>query len=192
MFRFSRSRSAFEQMGSLHRRRTAATSGASSSSPTPPGNRLIAGSDRDFGLLILRYTGPGAPALPSKAAPKPPVVSPAKPSNQFTFRLNRLRNGRLPMAVSVKSAGRISVAVRAAVAAPQSSWAVAFARKAVRTKGAGRARFTVTLSRGARRWLKGKLKRKRNRRLRGSVTVSFRPTGGTARAAKRKITISDY
>ena len=29
------------------------------------GTRLIAGSDRDFGLRILRYTGPGAPAPPS-------------------------------------------------------------------------------------------------------------------------------
>ena len=28
---------------------------------TPSGERLIAGSDRDYGLVILRYTGPGAP-----------------------------------------------------------------------------------------------------------------------------------
>ena len=27
---------------------------------TPDGQRLIAGSDRDFGLQIFRYTGPGA------------------------------------------------------------------------------------------------------------------------------------
>jgi Ca2+-binding RTX toxin-like protein len=32
---------------------------------TPGGERLIAGSDRDFGLVILRYTGPGAPQPPS-------------------------------------------------------------------------------------------------------------------------------
>ena len=38
----------------------AATSGASSSS-RPRGQRLIAASDRDFGLYIFRYTGPGAP-----------------------------------------------------------------------------------------------------------------------------------
>ena len=32
---------------------------------TPAGERLIAGSDRDFGLVILRYTGPDAPQPPS-------------------------------------------------------------------------------------------------------------------------------
>jgi hypothetical protein len=32
---------------------------------TPDGQRLIAGSDRDFGLVILKYTGPGAPQRPS-------------------------------------------------------------------------------------------------------------------------------
>jgi Ca2+-binding RTX toxin-like protein len=31
---------------------------------TPQGQRLIAGSDRDFGLVILRYTGPGAAQAP--------------------------------------------------------------------------------------------------------------------------------
>jgi hypothetical protein len=32
---------------------------------TPQGQRLIAGSDRDFGLVILRYTGPGAAQPPA-------------------------------------------------------------------------------------------------------------------------------
>ena len=32
---------------------------------TPQGQRLIAGSDRDFGLVILRYTGPGAAQRPA-------------------------------------------------------------------------------------------------------------------------------
>jgi Ca2+-binding RTX toxin-like protein len=32
---------------------------------TPDGQRLIAGSDRDFGLVILRYTGPGAAQRPA-------------------------------------------------------------------------------------------------------------------------------
>jgi hypothetical protein len=34
---------------------------------TPQGQRLIAGSDRDFGLVILRYTGPGAAQPPACA-----------------------------------------------------------------------------------------------------------------------------
>jgi hypothetical protein len=32
---------------------------------TPQGERLLAGSDRDFGLVILRYTGAGAPQPPA-------------------------------------------------------------------------------------------------------------------------------
>ncbi|MDX6586947.1 MAG: hypothetical protein QOI31_1420 [Solirubrobacterales bacterium] len=35
---------------------------------TPGGKRLIAGSDRDFGLVILEYTGAGAPVAPSCAS----------------------------------------------------------------------------------------------------------------------------
>lgn len=49
---------------------------------TPQGERLIAGSDRDFGLQIFRYTGPGAAAPPSCSstavgtAPGTPVTVP--------------------------------------------------------------------------------------------------------------------
>jgi hypothetical protein len=49
---------------------------------TPGGERLIAGSDRDFGLQIFRYTGPGAAAPPScsstavETAPGTPVTVP--------------------------------------------------------------------------------------------------------------------
>ena len=32
---------------------------------TPDGQRLIAGSDRDFGLYLFRYTGPGAAVRPA-------------------------------------------------------------------------------------------------------------------------------
>ena len=32
---------------------------------TPEGERLIAGSDRDFGLYLFRYTGPGAAQKPA-------------------------------------------------------------------------------------------------------------------------------
>jgi hypothetical protein len=32
---------------------------------TPDGQRLVAGSDRDFGLVLLRYTGPGAAQRPA-------------------------------------------------------------------------------------------------------------------------------
>ena len=38
--------------------------------------RLIAASDRDFGLYIFRYTGPGAPVLPPKQSQQPPQTLP--------------------------------------------------------------------------------------------------------------------
>jgi hypothetical protein len=45
----------------------------------PNGERLIAGSDRDFGLFIARYTGPMAVKA---SAPPPPPPPPAAPSSQ--------------------------------------------------------------------------------------------------------------
>jgi hypothetical protein len=40
------------------------------------GERLIAGSDRDFGLVILRYTGPGAVGPTPVTPPPPPPAGP--------------------------------------------------------------------------------------------------------------------
>ena len=60
------------------------------------GERLIAGSDRDYGLVILRYTGPGAVGPTGIPAAGPgPTGPPAKPSNRLRLRLGRYRNGRL-------------------------------------------------------------------------------------------------
>ena len=44
--------------------------------------RLIAASDRDFGLYIFRYTGPDAPVLPPKQSPpqNPPLQAPVTPA----------------------------------------------------------------------------------------------------------------
>ena len=67
----------------------ATTSGASSSS-RPHGERLIAGSDRDYGLVILRYTGPGAIG-PGGVRPDPaPRDRPGAPSNRVRLRLGAL------------------------------------------------------------------------------------------------------
>ncbi len=43
------------------------------------GNRLIAGSDRDFGLQIFKYTGPGAVLAPPPPPPPPPGPPPPPP-----------------------------------------------------------------------------------------------------------------
>lgn len=45
---------------------------------TPQGERLIAASDRDFGLYLFRYTGPGAPKPPSPPAPASPAAAPLR------------------------------------------------------------------------------------------------------------------
>ena len=55
--------------------RPATISGASRQFTTANGERLIAGSDRNVGLYLFRYTGPGAPARPvcSSASATTPV-----------------------------------------------------------------------------------------------------------------------
>jgi hypothetical protein len=54
---------------------------------TPDGERLFAGSDRDFGLYLFRYTGPGAvqkPAAPGPGAPPgPPALKETGCENQI-------------------------------------------------------------------------------------------------------------
>ena len=52
---------------------------------TAQGDRLFAGSDRDFGLYLLRYTGPGAYQTPQPAA-APPRPSSGSPTIQIPAR----------------------------------------------------------------------------------------------------------
>ena len=65
---------------------------------TPQGERLIAGSDRDFGLVILRYTGPGSGSERRRAA-TPTVMVPFRGSADVPLRCsdangNPLRQSR--------------------------------------------------------------------------------------------------
>jgi PA domain-containing protein/hemolysin type calcium-binding protein/LVIVD repeat-containing protein len=46
------------------------------------GGRLILASDRDYGLYILRYTGPGAVLPPPTATPQTPSTPPSQPGPQ--------------------------------------------------------------------------------------------------------------
>ena len=100
--------------GRVDRRPAARTSGASSSSRPPNGERLIAGSDRDFGLVILRYTGPGAVGPTPAAAPPSPAapsgVAAATPTRRWSSRPccagGRSIDGQEPAASGSRSTAR--------------------------------------------------------------------------------------
>jgi hypothetical protein len=228
---------------------------------TPDGERLIAGSDRDFGLVILRYTGPGAPEPPScsntsaETEANTPVSVPltctdangnpltrtiasqpqhgtlgdvvngavtytpaadftgadsftfhasdgaatsnaatasltvteeGAPSNRFTLRVGKYRNGRLVLVLNVPGPGRVAAGLRANLPASIAR-SVRLARRSRSVSQAGRVRLVLKASRAKRRQVAKALARKG--RLRGRVTVSFRPTGGTKRTTTRRITI---
>jgi len=156
---------------------------------TSGGERLIAGSDRDFGLQILRYTGPGAVqagAGPPAGGAQPP--RPAQPSNKFTLKVGRYRKGKLPLVATVPGSGRLSAALRLQFPVGVSAL-YKLARKSVPVRRAGRTRLTLTLSRKGRRRVNRALAAHPRRRLIGRVTAVFQPTGGQRRGARRRITI---
>ena len=87
--------------------------------------RLIAASDRDFGLYIFEYTGPGAVVLPPKpqpAAPAPaapaavPAKDVAKPRilslRQANRSLRKLRAGTLKVRLRLNEASRVQVTLQ--------------------------------------------------------------------------------
>jgi hypothetical protein len=153
---------------------------------TPQGERLIAGSDRDYGLVILRYTGPGAPTPPAPPAnPTPP--SGGAPSNRVRLRLGRYRNGRLIVRVRVDGPGRLRAGLRANLPRVGGARVVRLARTSRRVIRAGTVGLTLRLSRAKRRQLGRALRSKA--RLRGRVTVVWTPTGGKTRRVSRGVVI---
>jgi len=161
---------------------------------TARGERLIAGSDRDFGLVILRYTGPGAitgyggpPAVGSRP-PSPRPTARRRPSNRFSLRVGRYRNGKLPLIARVGAKGRFAAALRVQRGSGRSRL-VRVARKSVSVGKAGRVRLTLKLSRKAQRRVRSALAASRRGRIKGSVSAAFKPTGGTKRTVKRRIAI---
>ena len=165
---------------------------------TPDGRRLIAASDRDFGLQIFRYTGPAAgPANPPGSVGDAPVP-PAAPSNRFTLRLGKFGRGRLVVTVNVPGAGRLDVRaslfVKPARGAAGSGRAhvakfVRLARVTRRPTRSGRVRVVLRLSKAKRRQLAKVLRKAPRGRARGRVNIAFTPTGGTTRKSARRITL---
>ena len=161
------------------------------------GNRLIAGSDRDYGLYILKYTGPGAVLAKPPAPPPPPVAPPPpppppvkpKPSSFFTFgTLKNLtfRNRVARATIRVPGAGRVTATVRANIGGRQR---VLDGATATATR-AGNVRLTFRLTAATERSLRRTLARRPTRRTGGVLRASYTPTGGMRRTRNKTVSIA--
>ena len=151
------------------------------------GERLIAGSDRDYGLVILRYTGPGAIGPGGVPAGPGPTGPSGAPNNRIRLRLGRYRNGRLTLIANVNGPGRLAAGLRANLPRIGAAKVTRLARSSKRVRRAGRTRLTLRLSLAKRRRL-GRALSTRDR-IRATLNVAWKPTGGTTRRVKRRLTI---
>jgi len=180
------------------------------------GNRLIAGSDRDYGLYIVKYTGPGAvlakppgssPAPPAATppaatppaatppaatppAPTPPAATPpaSVPSSFFTFgTLKRLTIRNRRASATVRVPG--AGKATAILKARIGSTVVQLARTTRTATGAGNLRLDFRLSEAAERSLRRTLSRRRTRLTTGVLQVSFTRTGGVQRTRNKSLSI---
>ena len=178
------------------------------------GNRLIAGSDRDFGLQIFKYNGPGAvlapppkvtlpPETPTPSASPSPSPSPAPTATPTPtpgpavakriasfFRFGSLARltfvkRRASVSLRLPSPGRISASVRARIGGRLTQIASATPT----TTAAGDARLTFTLSAANARRLSRTLSSRRSRATRGVLRATFTPTGGTRRTRDGAVSI---
>jgi hypothetical protein len=169
------------------------------------GNRLIAVSDRDKGLLILKYTGPGAvlappppgpPAPPAPPAPPTPPASPTggsgttvkPPSTMFTFgALKRLviRTGQANAMISVPGAGQATATVRVGIGRR----VVELAKVTRTATAAGPLRLTFRVSAATLQQLRGTLARRPSHRVLGVLQVSF-TRDGNRRTRNKALSIS--
>jgi len=165
------------------------------------GNRLIAGSDRDYGLYIVKYTGPGAvlastPPPPSAAAaapapsPPPPVQGSAAPaSSLFSFgSLKRLTisRRRASATLTVPGPGRATATLRATIGRTSRQIGTA---SSTATR-AGKLRLTFRLTATNERLLRRTLSQRPTRRTSGSLRVSYAPPGGSRRTRNKSLSIA--
>ena len=151
------------------------------------GERLIAGSDRDFGLVILRYKGPGAVGpKPAAAPPSPAAPGPAaaKPDPRVRLRRRTLvvgKNRRFRVAVNCPATtGKLCVGTLRV----ESGRTVLIKRRFRVTAGAFR-NVSVRLSKSAYR----NLQRRKRRSQRVTVSVLTRDAGKTLRSASMRVTL---
>jgi hypothetical protein len=158
------------------------------------GNRLIAGSDRDYGLYIVKYTGPGA-VLAKPPAPAAPAVGSGAPtarvvsSSFFGFgSLKRLtiRGRRASVTISVPGPGKATANLKARIGRRM----VQIAKTTGTATRSGKLRLTLRLSRASERSLRRTLARRPTRRTGGVLRVSFTRTGGVKRTRDKTLSIA--
>jgi len=166
------------------------------------GNRLIAGSDRDYGLYIVKYTGPGAVKAPSAPPPAPPPAPPAappvvaaavpapRPVSLFSFgsskRVTISSRGRATIVIKVPGAGTATASLKARIGKRM----VTLGRTTRTASRAGNLTLTFRVSASNMRALRRTLARRSTRRTSGSAQVSYTPTGGTRLRRNRSLSIA--
>ena len=157
------------------------------------GNRLIAASDRDFGLYVFRYTGPGA--APRRVAPATATqTQPAQPAQPA-------QPGPVGPRVRISNrALRLSRAGLAAIRLACPSTARSSCRGAIRLVS-GRRRIgarTFTLDAGRSAFVRVKWNRaairelRRRKSMRVQVTVDATDAGGVRGTNTRRITVRPH
>ena len=162
--------------------------------------RLIAASDRDFGLYIFRYTGPDAPVLPPKQSPpqNPPLqapVTPAAPKDATKPRivslssanksLKKLRAGKLAIRLRLDEASRVQITLQGRLTRSNGKRGSLsrLARTTVANFGANRTR-TVTLK------LSSATRKKLRREKRLPARLSFSVTDVAGNVTTRNVTLT--
>ncbi len=168
----------------------------------PQPRRLIAASDRDFGLYIFRYTGPGAPVLPPKQSPQqqqpaptpptaPPVATPdgVKPRivslSSANKSLKRLRRGRLSIRLRLDEVSRVQVTLQGRLTRKNGRRGKLqrLARTTLANVAANTTRpVTLRLSKATRK----KLRRER----RVPARLTFRVTDGAGNVTARTVSLT--
>jgi hypothetical protein len=160
------------------------------------GGRLILASDRDYGLYVFRYTGPGAVMAPAPpAAPPPPAATPpaatppaTRPASFFGFGKTKLllfSKGKATLRITVPGAGKATAVLKASIRGKAMTLATA-TRTATK---AGSLTFTFRPSAAALRALRRTLTSRPTHRTSGVARVTFTPTGGTKRTRNKALSI---
>ena len=164
------------------------------------GNRMIALSDRDYGLYIVKYTGPGAvvaPPAPPAAPAAPPAVAPpatvetppvVRPSAFFAFgslRRVTVSARQTSATITVPGPGKATAKLKASIGGRS----VTIAQATKTATAAGKLKLTFRLSAVNNRLLRRTISQRRTRRTAGVLQVSYTPTGGLQRTRNKSLSI---